>query len=386
MSRSKDILETLVGFDTVSHRSNLPLIEWVAGYLQEHGIGSRRVTDDTGEKATLIATLGPPDVPGIVLSGHTDVVPVEGQDWATDPFALTERDGRLYGRGSTDMKGFVACALAAVPALAMADLALPVHLVLSYDEEVGCIGVRPALRDMAGWAVKPRACIVGEPTGMRVVLGHKAKRNLRVRVRGSSGHSSLAPRFANAAQAAARLVSHVADLADHYAAEGARDDLYDLPHTTLHVGVLRGGTQLNIVPEEARIDFEVRAIGADDIVAIVADIERHARETLEPALRAVDPAAGFSFEVTADTPGLDTDEDAEVVQLAKGLGGGNDVAKVAFGTEGGLFEAIAGVPTVICGPGDIGRAHKADEWVGRDELAACDAFLARLVERCEAGW
>lgn len=381
---AEDILATLIAFDTVSHRTNLPLLDWVEDYLQGHGVAATRVYDETGEKANLIATIGPADVPGIILSGHVDVVPVEGQAWSTDPFTATVIDGRMYGRGSSDMKGFCACVLAAVPAMVAAPLATPLHIVLSYDEEIGCIGVRGAIERIAAWPVKPRACIVGEPTMMQVVLGHKTKRSIRVTVRGKTGHSSLAPDFVNAVEYAARLTVFISDRGRELAATGAVDPLYDVGHTTAHVGMLHGGTQLNIVPDEAIFDFEFRAIREDDADALVERVVAHARDVLEPAMRAVDPAAGIDFHTLSEVDGLDTAPDADIVSFAKSLAKRNDHAKVAFGTEGGLFQTMADIPTVVIGPGDIGRAHKADEYITLDEIAAGSAFIDRLIGRCRA--
>jgi len=379
---AEDILATLVAFDTTSHRTNLPLIDWVEGYLESHGVASARVPDETGEKANLIATIGPEGVPGIVLSGHVDVVPVAGQDWATDPFVATVVDDRIYGRGTTDMKGFCACILAAVPRMVAAPLAMPVHIVLSHDEEIGCIGVRGALRQIAEWPVRPRACIVGEPTGMQVVIGHKSKRSVRVTVRGRTGHSSLAPGFVNAVEYAARLTVFISDIGRDFAGSGAVDPLYDVGHSTAHVGMLRGGTQLNIVPDEAVFDFEFRTIGEDDADALVERVIAFARKTLEPAMQAVHADTGIDFETLSSVDGLDTAPEEDVVAFAKSLANRNDHAKVAFGTEGGLFRTMAGIPTVVVGPGDIGRAHKADEYIERAELAAGGAFVERLVDRC----
>ncbi len=381
---AQDILAKLIAFDTVSRNTNLPLIEWVEEYLTEHGVASHRVYDETGEKANLIATIGPKDAPGIILSGHVDVVPVDGQPWSTDPFRATVIDGRLYGRGSSDMKGFCACVLAAVPEMTAADLATPLHILLSYDEEVGCIGVRGAIREIVDWPVKPRACIVGEPTMMQVVLGHKTKRSIRVTVRGKTGHSSLAPTYVNAVEYAARLTVFISDMGRELAATGAVDPLYDVGHTTAHVGMLHGGTQLNIVPDEAVFDFEFRAIREDDADAMVEGVKTYARETLEPAMQAVAPETGIDFHTISEVDGLDTAPDAEVVSFTKSLAQRNDHAKVAFGTEGGLFQTMADIPTVVIGPGDIGRAHKADEYITLDEIAAGSAFLSRLIDRCRA--
>jgi acetylornithine deacetylase len=384
LDRILEILSALVAFDTTSRNSNLAIIDWIERHLGGLGFESERIYDASGQKANLYATIGPPDVPGYILSGHTDVVPVDGQEWSSDPFALRVEGGRAYGRGACDMKGFLAVCLAAAEMMRASKLERPIHLAFSYDEEVGCAGARGMVEWLRDGPLKPEACFVGEPTGMGVVIGHKSKRSVRVRVRGRTCHSSLAPQGVNAAAYAARLVAEIARLAEHLATEGARDALYDVPYSTPHVGVLRGGTALNIVPDEAEILFEIRTIGADDPVALVEEIARYARKELEPRMRAVDPAAGINFDVYAAVIGLDTAPDEPVVTLAKTLAGRNEHAKVAFGTEGGLFQTVARIPTVVIGPGSIDQAHKADEWIALSELAKCAGFVERLVERCRA--
>ena len=378
---SEDILATLVGFDTTSRHSNLALVDWVEAYLERHGVPSFRVPNEVGDKANLFATIGPEDVPGIILSGHTDTVPVDGQDWSSDPFALHARDGRLHGRGTTDMKGFLACCLAAVPAMRAAPLARPIHLALSYDEEVGCLGVVGLIERLAGERRRFEACIVGEPTGMQVVTAHKTKRSLRATVRGLACHSSLAPEGVNAVSWAARLVARI-DAIGERLAQGPSDALYDTPASTAHVGTFAGGTALNIVPDRARIDFEFRVLPGQDADALVDEIVTYARDELEPGMRARHAGAGIEFETLAAFPGLSTPDDADVVALARRLARRNDHAKVAFGTEGGRFAEGLGVPTVVVGPGSIAQAHKPDEFVAVSELRRCEAFLERLVRHC----
>jgi acetylornithine deacetylase len=382
--RIAEVLSALVAFDTTSRNSNLTLIDWVEHYLARRGIAGERIYDASGQKASLWATIGPREVPGFILSGHTDVVPVDGQRWASDPFQLRRDGGRLYGRGACDMKGFLAVCLAATDRMREAPLARPIHLAFSYDEEVGCIGVRGIVERLAGQAVRPQACFVGEPTLMDVIIGHKGKRSVRVGVRGRSCHSSLAPLGVNAVEWSARLVSEIQAMARRLASQGRRDALYDVPHSTLHVGAFHGGTALNIVPDAAEILFEARTIAADDPDALVGNIIAFARQVLEPDMKAVDPEAGFEFETFAGFPGLDMAPDHELVAMAKSLSGRNTHAKVAFGTEAGLFQQIAGVPCVVVGPGSIEQAHKADEWIAIAQLEQCAAFVAGVIERCRA--
>jgi acetylornithine deacetylase len=378
---SKDILSALVGFDTVSRNSNLDLIAWVEGYLDRLGVKHERIYDETGKKSNLWATLGPAEVPGYILSGHTDVVPVDDQDWTDSPFRLTERDGKLFGRGSCDMKGYVACCLAAVPDMLSAKLKKPLHLAFSYDEEVGCFGVRGMIAKITERPARPIACFVGEPTEMDVVIGHKAKRSFKVIVRGRTCHSSLAPLGVNAVEYAARVIAKIRDISDRMAKKGVRDELYDVPFTTGHTGYLHGGTALNIVPDIATFEFEFRTIAADKSSDLVKEVIDYAREVLEPEMKAVAPEAGFDFQDRSEFAGLDTAADAEITLLAKQLSGRNSHAKVAYGTEGGLFSQ-AGIPTVVIGPGSIDQAHKADEFIKVTELEKCGAFLDRLIALC----
>jgi len=378
---SKEILSALVGFDTVSRNSNLDLIAWVEGYLDKHGVKHQRIYDETGKKSNLWATLGRKDVPGYILSGHTDVVPVDDKNWTDSPFKLTERDGKLYGRGSTDMKGYVACCLAAVPDMLKANLKKPLHLAFSYDEEVGCWGVRRMIPKIVEDAAKPIACFVGEPTEMDVVIGHKGKRSFKVIVHGRTCHSSLAPLGVNAVEYAARVIAKIRDIGDRLAKSGARDTLYDVPFTTAHTGYLHGGTALNIVPDIATFEFEFRVLSVDKSSILAQEVLDYAKNVLEPEMKKVAPEAGFEFQDRSEFAGLDTAPDAEVTLLAKQLTGRNSHSKVAYGTEGGLFSA-AGIPTVVCGPGNIDQAHKADEFIRVTELEKCGQFLDRLIALC----
>jgi acetylornithine deacetylase len=381
IQRSIGILEALVGFDTTSRNSNLALIAWIERYLDGLNVTHERIPDATGSKTNLWATIGPAATPGYILSAHTDVVPTDGQSWTGDPFRLSRRDGLLYGRGATDMKGFLACCLAAVPDMAARPLTRPISLAISYDEEVGCIGVRDLIARLRDAPVKPLGCFVGEPTQMGVVTGHKGKRSLRVTVRGRTCHSSLAPQGVNAVEYAARLIVKIRDIAERLAREGARDPLYDVPYTTAHTGVVSGGIALNIVPDTCVFEFEFRSIAADDIDALLGEVVAYARQDLEPAMKAVAPEAGITFEDKSGFPGLETPAAHDLVALTKRLAGVSDHSKVAYGTEAGLF-AAAGIPSVVIGPGSIEQAHKADEFVAVSELAKCGGFLDRLVAYC----
>jgi len=378
--RSVEMIERLVRFDTTSRNSNLALIEDVRAYLAGHGVDSLLVPDETGRKANLYATIGPADRPGVALSGHTDVVPVDDQDWSVDPFAPVIRDGRIYGRGTTDMKSFVAVTLALVPDFVSAGLKTPIHLCLSYDEEVGCIGVRRLLAQFAEMPVKPAACIVGEPTEMKVVTAHKGKLSMRCTVTGLEAHSSLSHRGVNAVEAAAEVIAFLKGIARRFRDQGPYDPAFDPPYTTAHTGMVQGGTALNIVPAKCGFAFEFRHLPDDDPEALLAEVRRFAEIELLPEMQAVHPGAGFAWEQISRFKGLDTPEDDPVVTLAKACAGANDTGKVAFGTEAGLFQE-AGVPTVVCGPGSIAQAHKPDEFVSLNQVARCEAFLRRLTER-----
>lgn len=382
-SRSLDMIRKLVAFDTTSRNSNLEIIGFIRDYLSSHGVESQLVFDETGKKANLYATLGPADKPGIALSGHTDVVPVDGQEWDSDPWTITERDGRLYGRGTCDMKSFLAIALAMVPEFLKRPLQHPIHLIFSYDEEVGCVGVRRLIALLEEFRIKPAAVIVGEPTDMKVIVAHKGKKSLRCRVRGFEAHSSLAPKGVNAIEYAAEMIAYLRRVAQRCAKEGPFDQDYDIPHSTVHTGVIQGGTALNIVPKDCYFDFELRYLPGVDPEALIAELKGFAERELLPAMRAVAPDTGISFEEISAFPGLDMPEEEDVVVLAKSLAGSNRVRKVAFGTEAGLFQQ-AGLPTVICGPGSIDQAHKPNEWVSLEQLALCEGFMHRLLERVAA--
>ena len=379
--RSLALARQLVQFDTTSRGSNLALIDWVREYLAAQGVASRLTFDDDGAKANLFASIGDRATPGVVLSGHTDVVPVDGQAWSVDPFAAITRDERLFGRGAADMKVFLAIVLAAIPDMLAKPLARPLHVALSYDEEVGCIGVGRMIRDMQDIGVAPGICVVGEPTMMKVVTGHKGKLAVRAHVRGREAHSALAPYAVNALDYAAEIVVALRRMQRERAESGPFHREYDPPYTTLHAGVLHAGTALNIVPRQCEVDFEIRNVPQDDPHALLASLQRLCDETLLPQMRRVAQESGIAFEIRSDNPGLHTEESADIVGHIERLACGGRGGKVAFASEAGQFQR-AGFEAVICGPGSIGDAHKPDEFITFDQIRMGEAFVGRIVDEC----
>lgn len=374
------LIQALIGFDTTSRESNLALIEWVRAYLADYDIASELTFDDDKRKANLFATLpargGERNVGGIVISGHTDVVPVDGQPWDTPPFQASEIGERVYGRGVADMKSFIATALALVPEWRAQDLERPLHLAFSYDEEVGCIGVRRLLADLAQRDIAPAGCIIGEPTGMELVVAHKGRHSYRCRVRGHEAHSSLTPHGVNAVQIACEIVTYLTGIGRGFSEQGRFDGAYDVPYTTVHTGVIHGGTAVNIVPRECWFDFEVRHLPVDDPDDMIAEVKAYAERFL-PAMHAVNPDTSITFERLSQTPGMEVEQDEEIVALAKTCSESSACGKVSFGTEGGLFHQ-ASIPTVICGPGHMAQAHQPNEWVSIEQLERCERFMRRL--------
>ncbi len=334
-----------------------------------------------GEKASLYATVGPPSVPGIALSGHTDVVPVDGQRWTSDPFIVTERGGRLYGRGTADMKGFLACVLAAVPDYRERQLAVPIHLAFSYDEEIGCLGVRPMIAEFGRRLVKPRMVLVGEPTSMTVVDSHKGPVRWHVDIKGRAAHSSMAPLGVNAIAVAGKLLRELSDI-EHELRLRPQDPRFDPPYATLQVTRIDGGTATNIVPVSCRMDFDVRAIPGVDIAAIDRRIHAFAANVCLPEMRKVAPEASIDIGIANQVPPFSAGSSSEVVALALNLAGQNETHAVSYATEAGLFQ-VAGSPAVVIGPGDIAQAHTADEWIAKNQIDKCSAFLARLGDWAE---
>lgn len=353
------LLHTLVAFDTTSHRSNLDLIRWVADYLEAHGARVRLSHSDDGAKANLLATLGPEVAGGIVLSGHTDVVPVEGQDWRSDPFTLVEREGRFHARGAADMKGFIAACLAAVPCWRGLGLQRPIHLALSYDEEVGCFGVPRLIADMLSHGPRPALAIIGEPTGMRVGLAHRGFYGHRVTFRGRPAHSGDPSLGASAIEPAAQLITQLAGLRRGLPSHG--------PHTTFNIGRIQGGSALNIVPGCCEVLWEFRPTDEASTAAVQAAVER--------MLAATPPDVTVEQTQLAGVPALAADGGSLAVNVARALGALWPPHEIPFGTEAGFFQQ-AGIPSLVCGPGAIAQAHQPDEWIAASELHAADRFLA----------
>ncbi len=330
-------------------------------------------------KANLFATIGPRDRSGVVLSGHTDVVPVDGQAWTVDPFRLTEKNGRLYGRGTADMKGFIASALAAVPGFLEQPLNLPVHLALSYDEEVGCLGVHSMLAALEKWPIKPRLCLIGEPTELKPVLGHKGKLAMRCQVKGAACHSAYAPQGVNAIDYAARLIGKLGMIGARLSKPEHHDPRFDPPFSTVQTGLIKGGNALNIVPAACEFDFEVRSLPNFDARHVLDELKAYAEAELLPKMRAVHPDTGIGLEQLSAYPGLLTSADSEAARLVGLLSGSDAFTTVAFGSEGGLFDQV-GIPTVVCGPGSMDQGHKADEFLTVAQLEGCDGMMGKLGE------
>ena len=374
------MIRKLVDFPTVSRDSNLELIDFVREYLKPFDADVRLTFDDDKRKANLFATLGPRQDGGIVLSGHTDVVPVQGQAWDSDPFTLVERDGKLFGRGTSDMKSFIAVVLTLRPEFVERGLKSPLHLAFSYDEEVGCIGVGRMIADLTAAGIKPQSCVVGEPTMMKPVIAHKGKKSYRATVRGLASHSAYAPNGVNAVEAAAEAVAYLKRMARRHRDSGPYDRAFDVAHTTVHTGVFYGGTALNIVPHECTFDFEFRYLPGDDPEKLFDEFKTYVSNTLEPEMRAVFKDAGFDIQLMSQIPALDNSAETEVVALAQALSGNTDIGKVSYGTEGSQFQ-LAGIPTVICGPGSIEQAHKPNEYVSLEQIAHSEKFLRGLMTR-----
>lgn len=378
------ILEQLIGFDTVSANSNLALIDWVANYLDGFGIASTLTRSRDGAKANLFATIGPPERGGVILSGHTDVVPVAGQAWDSDPFSLTIRGDRLYGRGTADMKGFIALVLALVPEGLARPLAVPLHLALSYDEEVGCLGVPALIRALPEGLARPRLAIIGEPSEMRVANAHKGIQFLRTRVTGHEAHSSAPERGVNAIAAAAEIIGEIGRIAAECRAAPPRDSRFDPPYTSFNIGRIEGGAAVNIIARDCIFEWEFRAIPGEDDAALRRRVDGFIEGDLLPRMRAAHPEVAVETETAALVPPLVPDPASPAAALARRLTGADEATTIAFATEAGLFQA-AGIPAVICGPGSIDVAHKPNEYITRSQLAAGGEFLDRLLACVRTG-
>jgi len=382
-----DWTQRLVAIDTTSHRPNLGLIETLRDEFARHGVKAVLTHDRREGWANLFATVPARDGAtegGIVLSGHTDVVPVAGQDWSSDPFRPEVREGLLYGRGTCDMKGFIGSAVALLPEVLARDLRQPLHFAFSYDEEIGCAGAPSMIAELRERGLRPAGCIVGEPTSMRAVIAHKGINAYRCHVHGHAAHSSLTSKGLNAIEYAARLICHIRDIADQFRIAGPFDELFDVPFTTAQTSLIEGGNAINTVPASCRFSFEFRNLPSVDPASIIGRIEGFARDELLPRMRSEHPDAAIEFERLATAPGLDAAEEAAITQLVRALTADRARRKVAYATEAGLF-AQAGIPTVVCGPGSIEQAHRADEYVSLQQLADCERFLRRLVRGIQQG-
>ncbi len=388
MPSTRDILETLIGFDTTSRHSNMALMDSISGVLRDHGQTPQLVPNSDHSKANLYCTIGPQDKSGVMLSGHTDVVPVDGQDWTCPPFTLTESDGRYYGRGTTDMKGYVASALAAACRASSRSLKTPLHLAFSYDEEIGCVGVRSLIDVLDNSPVKPAMCIVGEPTNLAVATSHKGKASVSVQCIGREAHSALAPGALNAIHLACEFVTavrarqHDIETAWRSVNTTTAEDPSVVPYTTVHVGRIVTTQALNIVPRLCQVNVEIRHTANDDPSAIIEALRIDANAIVEP-FRDRFPEASIELDIINTYPALDTPTSAEVVNFVKSLVGANTTGYVAFGTEAGLFSEKLGIPTVVCGPGSMEQGHKPDEYIDIEQLNRCDDMHARLIDWLE---
>ncbi|MBG92875.1 MAG: acetylornithine deacetylase [Chloroflexi bacterium] len=375
-----EILKDLVALDTTSRNSNLPVIEYIENYLDDYNIKTRRIWYEEGNKSNLHAIIGPPQKHGLALSAHTDVVPVDGQNWTSDPWILTQREDKLFGRGTADMKGFIAGTLAMIPTFKKANLERPLHLIFSPDEEIGCLGIIPLIEELIDSPNKPDYVIVGEPTSLQIVLSHKEHFTFRCSVTGIENHSSLAPEAVNAVEYASRLITKITEIARRKADTGPYDSEFHIPYTTLHTGLVRGGTAVNIVPKHANFEFEIRAIPLENSKEIVEEIRDFINNRLVPEMKSVYKNASIELDLISNTPGLDTSPTEMIVNEVKNLTtdiGPNAHGKVSYATEAGLFQK-AGFPTVICGPGSIEQAHGPDEYITIAQLNLLEQFLSRI--------
>jgi acetylornithine deacetylase len=380
---SEDILSRLIAFDTTSTTSNLELIDYVRNYLDDYSISSQLVHNDDATCANLYATIGPQDIGGVMLSGHTDVVPTSGQNWNSDPYALKSDDQLYFGRGTCDMKGFIACALAGVPQMTTQPLRTPVHLAFSYDEEIGCVGVKKLISAMDGFEVKPRIGLIGEPTNMQMVIGHKGKAAFRVEFTGVSCHSAYITNGVNAVEYAAELISFIRNMNGQVRQRQMLDNGYSVPHSTFHVGNISGGTALNIVPKQCQFEFEIRNLPQDRLDDLSHEIKHYATDVLLADMRSRIEQADIQFTPISNYPGLNTDANSKVIEYTRSINPVDEIGENAsFGTEAGLFDQHLGINSVVCGPGSIEQAHKPDEFISRRQMQYCDTMISNLLQRC----
>ena len=376
------LLKKLVSFDTTSFKSNLDLIRFIENYLNDLNIKSELIYDETKNKANLFTTIGPNLQGGIVLSGHTDVVPITKQNWTSDPFILTERDNKLFGRGSSDMKGFIAIVLSRVSAMVEKKLKKPIHLAFSYDEEIGCVGVHSLLDLIKKKSINPEFCIVGEPTSMEMVIGHKGKHAYDVKVDGLSCHSGQAPYGVNAINYASKLINYIEEINKEKSIKGPFDNEYEIPYSTLHTGLIKGGTILNIVPNLCQFEFEIRHLAEDDPLEIIQRIKQYTEELLIKEMHNISSETNIEINEKINYPGLNISESISPVKQVKELLGNSSHKKVIFGTEGGLFKRELNLPTIICGPGSIDQAHKPDEFISIQQIEKGGTFIDKLINNC----
>ena len=379
---SIEILKKLVSFDTTSFKSNLDLIKFIENYLNDLNIKSELIYDETKNKANLFTTIGPNLQGGIVLSGHTDVVPITKQNWTSDPFILTERDNKLFGRGSSDMKGFIAIVLSRVSNMVEKKLKKPIHLAFSYDEEIGCVGVHSLLDLIKKKSINPEFCIVGEPTSMEMVIGHKGKHAYDVKVDGLSCHSGQAPYGVNAINYASKLINYIEEINKEKSIKGPFDNEYEIPYSTLHTGLIKGGTILNIVPNLCQFEFEIRHLAEDDPLEIIQRIKQYTEELLIKEMHNISSKTNIEINEKINYPGLNISESISPVKQVKELLGNSSHKKVIFGTEGGLFKRELNLPTIICGPGSIDQAHKPDEFISIQQIEKGGTFIDKLINNC----
>lgn len=375
--KTLDILSTLISYDTTSAHSNMPLIDFIETYLTEHGIKSKLVFNKEKTKANLFASIGPESKAGVMLSGHTDTVPVTGQPWDTNPFELVIKDEHCYGRGTTDMKSFIAVILAAIPEFLATPLKTPVHFAFSYDEEIGCLGVRDLIEHLQHLTIKPAACIVGEPTSMKVASLHKGKLAAKITVTGKACHSGMAPYGVNAVNYAARLVNWLENMALSKRDFGPFNDEYEIPYTTIHTGTIRGGQALNIVPDHCEFDFEMRNIANDDPKHILNEFKVYS-EQLIMEMHEVSSDCDIHIDILTEYPGLDSSENTELITYVQNLTQDCEMSKINFGTEGGLFSERLKIPTLVCGPGNMEQGHKPNEFISFEQLEKAESFISAL--------